>query len=73
MKVRVSIPIGLYRILVTKCAETSPEFSLLKSGVITPVKGEVTLHCEEEESSRLIEWANRCHAGAAGQIKVAKD
>lgn len=73
MKVRVMIPIGLYRILVTKCSETSPEFRLLKSGVVTPGEGEVTLLCEQDEAGQLIKWANGCHVEAAGQIKVLPD
>ena len=73
MKVRVSIPIGLYRILVTKCSETSQEFRLLKNGVITPSKADVILLCEEEDALHLVEWANDCHVGAASQIKILSD
>ena len=73
MKVRVTIPITLYRILVTKCNETSLEFRLLKSGVITPGKGEVELLCEEKEASHFVQWANGCHVGAAEQVKIFAD
>ena len=73
MKARVGMPINLYRILVTKCSETSPLFRLLKNAVITPGKRGVILLCEEEEALHLKEWANDCHVGAEGQIKVLSD
>lgn len=71
MSVIVTIPIALYRILELRCSTTSPEFNLLKNGVLNEERA--VIRCAREAAAALREWAETCHRGAAAQISIDPD
>ena len=71
MKVLVTIPLGLYRVLESRCRTNTPEFKLLTSGVVQ--EDRVVIRCENAQASSLRAWANASSPGAAREITIVGD
>jgi hypothetical protein len=73
MKVLVTVPIDLYKILEVQCSDTSLEYNLLRSGLIDEDMRSVTLCCDAEQARDLIDWASTISQAAADLITVTVD
>ena len=71
MNTMVTIPLDLYRLLESQCADNTPEFRLLKSGLIE--QDLVMIRCDTTAADSLRNWAEECLAGAGGRISLAPD
>lgn len=71
MKVLVTIPLDLYRFLESQCPTNTPEFKLLKNGLIQ--ERSVVIRCDNAQASSLRAWANGRSPRAAREITIDAD
>ena len=78
MKVMVIIPMSSYSSLLGRCEINSPEYGLLKNGIVETREDvdEVNLLCDESQAKRLVDFATRVapeHASAIQRINLPPD
>ena len=78
MKVMVIIPMPSYSSLLGRCEINSPEYVLLKNGVVQTREGadEVNLLCEENQAKKIVDFVTRVapeHASAIRQLNLPPD
>jgi hypothetical protein len=68
MKTMISIPMELYRSLMTRCDRNSREYESMVNGMI---EGEhLRIQCDGHSAASLVSWADDCFPGASNKIKV---
>jgi hypothetical protein len=78
MKVMVTIPMASHSSLLGRCEINSPEYGLLKNGIVQTREGvdEVNVLCDESQAKRIIDFVARVapeHASAIRQINLPPD
>ncbi len=73
MKVQVTIPMGIYKVLETKCEPERPEYLVLKNGLIQEDRRAVNILCGGERASSLVAWARQQVPYGAYLITIKPD
>jgi hypothetical protein len=73
MKVLMTIPLDLYRVLESKCEASSQRSTFLKSGLIKEEQSEVAIRCNTERALEFISWANTFSPSSASRIEALPD
>jgi hypothetical protein len=78
MKMIVIIPMPSYSSLLSRCEISSPDYLLLKNGIVQSRQGvdEVSLLCDESQAKRILDFVARVapeHASAIRQINLPPD
>jgi hypothetical protein len=59
MLIKVTIPIDIYNTLEQSCVRQSPEYLMLKNGIIAEGRTEVIILCQAERALNFLAWANQ--------------
>jgi len=59
MKVQVTIPMSVYKVLEKSCQPKSREYSVLKNGLIQEDRRAVKILCEYQHDMSLVGWARQ--------------
>jgi hypothetical protein len=76
MNVMVTIPLAIHNELVARCEPKSPEFKLLKNGLIEPDDGDtkyVRILCNLEMAEKILRFAEGVYPKAASDIIISRD
>ena len=79
MKVLIEMPPEQYELFVAECDIKSPEYSILKNAIV-PREGDpaydgraISLLCDKDEATQLLQAARRLYPDAAASIAKAID
>ncbi len=73
MKVQVTIPMEIYKVLEKRCEPKSAEDSVLKNGLIREDRRAVNIRCEGQRALSLIAWARQKIPDSAYLITIKPD
>ena len=76
MKVLVAMPIEIHGNLLKACEPISPQYQMLKNGLIETVGDDrklVKVLCETDQATEFLAWANEQRPGSAALIIVSQD
>lgn len=78
MKLMVIIPMSAYSSLLDRCEINSPEYGLLKNGIVESREGvdQVNLLCNESQAKGIMDFVARVapdHASAIQQTNLPSD
>ena len=76
MSAVITIPIELYKGLLSRCQSVSDEYKLLKTGIIANVSDAdgdytvVNIRCEPKSAEDLLAWAKKLYPEASSEIVI---
>ena len=73
MKVQVTIPIGVYKVIEKSCEPKSREYSVLKNRLIQEDRRTVKVLCEYERGISFVAWARQKAPDDAHLVTIKPD
>ena len=73
MKVQVTIPMSVYKVLEKSCEPKSPEYSVLKNGLIQEDRRAIKILCEHDRGLSLVAWARQKDPDDAHLVTINPD
>ena len=73
MKIQVTIPMSVYKVLEKSCEPKSLEYSMLKNGLILEDRRAVKILCEYQHGLSLVAWARQKAPDDAHLVTINPD